>query len=52
MNKILFNADHMEKRKESILQDSDQGTGSKPPGWNGWHFNIRFIARKEPLRLP
>jgi len=28
------------------------GTGSIPPGLNGWHRNILFKARKDPLNRP
>lgn len=28
------------------------GTGSTPPGLNGWHRNIRFAARQPPFSEP
>ncbi|RZB35152.1 MAG: hypothetical protein SRB1_00920 [Desulfobacteraceae bacterium Eth-SRB1] len=28
------------------------GTGSIPPGLNGWHRKILFKARKDPLNKP
>ncbi|SIC35439.1 Carbonic anhydrase [Mycobacteroides abscessus subsp. abscessus] len=28
------------------------GTGSKPPGWNGWHFVILRTASQPPLKGP
>lgn len=29
-----------------------RSTGSYPPGWKGWHFNIRRNARKSPYTTP
>lgn len=30
----------------------EEGTGSNPPGWNGWQRKIRFNASHEPRTAP
>jgi len=35
-----------------VLRIKSHGTGSKPPGLKGWHLEIRFTARKQPLTGP
>ena len=34
------------------LRSPDQGTGSKPPGWNGWQRASRRAASQLPLSAP
>ena len=38
------------RNRRSML--SGQGTGSTPPGWNGWHRIRRQAARYDPLKSP
>ena len=40
------------RRKKVWVKNTIYGIGSNPPGWKGWHFKIRFVARKEPLIQP
>ena len=46
-NSFSFN-----RRKKGQVKNIIYGTGSNPPGWKGWHFKIRLMARKEPLIQP
>ena len=41
-----------EDRRGEARRSSDQGTGSTPPGWNGWHFRSRQTPNDAPRISP
>jgi hypothetical protein len=44
----------MARRFESkgCSSEAGQGTGSNPPGWNGWQRERRRVASHAPFRRP
>lgn len=49
---IIAAGDGLDQGCSLFWQSLVGGTGSQPPGWKGWHLQIRRSASQEPRTAP